>query len=53
MAASTLRKDYGAQDEELQLIYKTGNQTRQSCPAAAGDGMIVQMMAKSPETILQ
>jgi tetratricopeptide (TPR) repeat protein len=50
---AALSRDSAAQSAELQLIYKTGNQTRQICPASSGDNMLVQMMAKSPETILQ
>jgi tetratricopeptide (TPR) repeat protein len=50
---TVLRRDPAAQNAELQLIYKTGNQTRQICPASSGDDMLVQLMAKSPDTILQ
>ena len=52
-ATTVLRRDSAAQNAELQLIYKTGNQTRQICPASSGDDMLVQLMAKSPDTILQ
>jgi tetratricopeptide (TPR) repeat protein len=52
-ATTVLRRDPAAQNAELQLIYKTGNQTRQICPASSGDDMLVQLMTKSPDTILQ
>jgi Tfp pilus assembly protein PilF len=42
-----------AQNIELQLIYRIASQTAQSCPASSGDEMLLQMIAKSPETILQ
>jgi hypothetical protein len=35
------------------MIYSAANQTRQACPASSGDDMLIQMMAKSPETISQ
>jgi tetratricopeptide (TPR) repeat protein len=46
-------RDRDAQNTELQLIYRIANRTAQSCPASSGDDMLLQMIAKSPETILE
>jgi tetratricopeptide (TPR) repeat protein len=51
--APNFRRDRDAQNALLNLVYRIAVQTAQSCPASTGDDLVLQMIAKSPETILQ